>query len=114
MADFILTMRGRPDAWNEMSSGEKEQIMKKYFAFVDRLRSEGRYQTGSPLKPGGFALNSRSDRVQVDGPFTETRETLNGYFIFSARDIAEAVEISKDCPALTHGETVEVFELGNH
>ncbi len=49
----------------------------------------------------------------VDGPFTETKEVLTGFFIIEARDLDAAVEIARGCPALTHGERVVVRSIGH-
>jgi hypothetical protein len=114
MSEFMLIMRGEHHAWNGMSADEKQRIMEKYYAFVNRLKRESRFKTGSPLKHGGVQLHSEKGIVIVDGPFPETKEALNGYFIFEAKDLDEAVSIPRDCPALTHGEKVEVFEMGGH
>jgi hypothetical protein len=35
----------------------------------------------------------------TDGPFVETKESLNGYYVIEARDLDHAVEIAKLCPA---------------
>jgi hypothetical protein len=85
--------------------------MEKYYSFVNRLKREGRFKGGSALKQGGAELRSEKGIVVVDGPFAETKEALNGYFIFEAQNYDEAIAIARECPALTHGERVEVFEL---
>lgn len=115
MPDFMLCMSGRRDAWSQMSAKDKEEIMKKYFAFVDRLRTEKRYLSGSPLEGGGYSLRAEPSKgIRIEGPFVESKEAFNGYFLFHAESMAEAVAIAKDCPALEHGEVVEVFQLGGH
>ncbi len=114
MTEFMLIMKGDNQSWNGMSAEEKQRIMEKYYGFVNRLKRENRFKTGSPLKHGGVQLKSEKGLITVDGPFSETKEALNGYFIFEAKDQEEAIAIARDCPALTHGETVEVFEMGDH
>jgi hypothetical protein len=37
--------------------------------------------------------------VVTDGPFTETKEALGGYYLIEARDLDHALEIAKLCPA---------------
>jgi hypothetical protein len=107
-------MKGQYKAWSEFSAEDKQRLMEKYYAFVNRLKRENRFKSGSPLKHGGTELYAEKGVVVVDGPFPETKETFNGYFIFSAESEAEAVAIARECPALTHGEKVEVFEMGSH
>ncbi len=114
MADFMLIMHGKHQAWDGMSADDKQRIMEKYYAFVNRLKREDRFKVGSPLKQGGTQLTAEKGVVIVDGHYAETKEALNGYFIFSAQDRDEAIAIARDCPALTHGERVEIFEMGSH
>jgi len=47
----------------------------------------------------------------VDGPFAETKETIGGYFIVEAATLAEAIEITKECPSLSNGGIVELREI---
>ncbi|MBL7670324.1 MAG: hypothetical protein JNM39_07540 [Bdellovibrionaceae bacterium] len=114
MTEFMLIMKGEYQSWNAMSADEKQRIMEKYYAFVNRLKREERFKGGSALKNGGINLRSEKGIVITDGPFPETKETFNGYFVFTAKDRDEAVAIARECPALTHGETVEIFEMGEH
>lgn len=114
MTEFMLIMKGEYQSWNAMSADEKQRIMEKYYAFVNRLKREERFKGGSALKNGGMSLRSEKGIVITDGPFPETKETFNGYFVFKAKDRDEAIAIARECPALTHGETVEIFELGEH
>jgi hypothetical protein len=114
MKNFMLIMKGEHKAWESMSAEEKQRIMERYYAFVNRLKREERFQSGAALKHGGVSLRSEKGIVLTDGPFPETKETFNGYFVFKAKDHDEAIDIARECPALTHGETVEVFEFGEH
>jgi hypothetical protein len=50
----------------------------------------------------------------VDGPYTETKEVIGGYFLIEAADESEAVEIAKACPGLTRGGVVEVRGIIDH
>ncbi len=114
MQDYMLVMKGQHKAWAEFSADDKQRLMEKYYSFVNRLKREERFKGGAALKHGGSGLYSEKGIVMVDGPFAETKEALNGYFIFSARNEAEAIAIARDCPALTHGERVEIFQIGEH
>jgi hypothetical protein len=114
MNQYMLLMTGQTKAWKALSPEENQRIMERYLAFVDALCAEQKFVGGSPLKEGGYGLRSDGSRVRIDGPFSETKVVLIGYMIFKASDFDEALEIAKRCPALTHGESVEVFELSGH
>ena len=114
MKDFLLVMKGEYKAWESISADEKQRLMEKYYSFVNRLKREERFKGGSPVRHGGMGLHAEKGIVIVDGPFSETKETMNGYFMYTAETMEEAVAIARECPALTHGETIEVFEMGQH
>lgn len=114
MAEFMLVRKGDYKSWGGMSADEKQRIMEKYYAYVNRLKRENRFKSGSALKHGGVQLRAEKGIIIVDGPFAETKEASNGYLIFEAENYDEAVSIARECPALTHGEAVDVFELISH
>lgn len=53
------------------------------------------------LKPTRFAKRvhfSGKDRTVMDGPFTETKEVVAGFWLWEVSSIEEAVEWVKKCP----------------
>jgi hypothetical protein len=50
---------------------------------------------------------SGKDRTVIDGPFTETRDLIAGYWLWKVKDMDEAVAWLKRCPN-PHAETTEV------
>lgn len=46
----------------------------------------------------------------TDGPFSEAKEVLGGYWVIQVKSKEEAVEWAKRCPAL-EGDTVEVRQI---
>jgi hypothetical protein len=53
---------------------------------------------GNALQPTSSATSVRKDQV-TDGPFAETKEALGGYYLVEARDLDQALQIAKLCPA---------------
>jgi hypothetical protein len=47
----------------------------------------------------------------TDGPYAETKEIIGGYWIISAENYDEAVELTRDCPSLEFGARMEVREV---
>ena len=56
----------------------------------------------------------RGKPVVTDGPFTETKEVVGGFFMIECKDLKEAVEIAKSCPHLKNGfvEVRQVIPMG--
>jgi len=115
MAEFMVVLRGGDPELKKYSSTEVQQIMEKYYTWVENLRRTGRYRGGSPLKEGSKVLSGhKGDLVVIqDARYAASAQALSGYFLIDAPTFGEAVEVAKSCPALAHGETVEVLELDN-
>src|SRR5579864_1660639 len=72
-------------------------------------------KAGIMLAADGLHASSKGKRVRfegdkrtvVDGPFTETKELIAGYWIWQVRSMEEAVEWLKRCPN-PHPGTCEV------
>ena len=47
----------------------------------------------------------------VDGPYTEAKEIVGGYFLIEAVDYDEAVQICRSCPHLKYGGRIELREI---
>ena len=47
----------------------------------------------------------------TDGPFSETKEVVGGYWMIDAADYDEAIELSRDCPHIEYGASLEVREV---
>lgn len=112
MTHYMLLLRGGDEGTHNYSPEQYQQLLQRYFEWSDRLRSAGQYLVAEQLKPGGRVVHATS--AVVDGPFTETKETIGGYYLIAARNLDEATEIARECPVLTHGGMVEVRELTAH
>jgi len=70
-------------------------------------------KAGIMLAGDGLQASSKGKRVKfsgekrtvIDGPFSETKELIAGYWIWQVRSMDEAVEWLKRCPNPHHGET---------
>ncbi len=60
-----------------------------------------------PTSKGKRVRFSGEKRTVIDGPFTETKELVAGYWIWQVRSMEEAVEWLKRCPN-PHDEDTEV------
>jgi hypothetical protein len=110
MEKYIFLFRGG-DVSN-LSHQQQEAHMGKWLAWVDKLSKEGKYLAGEPLLPGGRTI-SGSKKTVTDGPFTEAKEVIGGFFMVQAKNLEEATEMAKDSPDYDLGGTVEVREVMN-
>jgi hypothetical protein len=111
MAQFVLLLR--EGEFKGYSPEEMQKILERYLGWADQLRKEGRHRGGEELKETGRVLSVKNGKV-VDGPYTETKESIGGYFVIEAKDYDEAVEISKGCPHLNYNGSIELREINPH
>ncbi len=102
--------------WNAAGQEVHMAAMQEAVALTHELDSRGRYLSAAPLYPSTTAtcVRVRDGRKQItDGPFTETREVLGGYYLILAHDQPEAVSIAARHSGARVGsvEVRQVFEL---
>jgi hypothetical protein len=69
--------------------------------YNEQLVKAGIMLAGEGLKPSSKGKRVRfagDKRSVIDGPFTETKELIAGYWIWQVRSMDEAVEWLKRCP----------------
>lgn len=82
--------------------------------FAESLKARGVLQAAQSLKSEveGQRVQRRQGRVvHTDGPFSETKEMIGGFFLLDCDDRAQAIAIAEECPA-AEWAAVEVRELG--
>jgi len=109
MEKYMLIFHGDPSRM-PASPEEMQNNMNKWMAWIDKLGKSGQYVSGEPLMPGGKLVSGAGKKV-IDGPYTEGKEIVGGYFIINAKDIDEAVMIAKDCPDYEIGSSVQVRQV---
>jgi hypothetical protein len=96
-----------PERWNALPESEQQSIMGEYSAISEL---PGTY-SGAQLQPGTTATTIRvadGETLTTDGPFSETKEVLGGFFLYEADDLDNALEIAARIPAARMGGAVEV------
>jgi len=95
-----------------------EKILTEMGRFNDDLIEAGLLLAGEGLHPsskGARVRFSGAKRTVIDGPFTEAKELIAGFWIWQVKSMEEAIEWVKRCPNPQRTETeVEirpVFEL---
>ena len=90
-----------------MPSTELLAAMGKY---NEELVKAGIMLAGDGLHPTSKGVRvkfSGDQRTVIDGPFTETKELIAGYWIWQVKSMAEAIEWLKRCPN-PQGENCEL------
>ena len=95
---------------NEMSKAEGDAFMGEYFAFTEGIKKSGQYVGGEALQPVQTATTVRVRNGKMsttDGPFAETKEQLGGFYLITANDLDEALQVASKIPSARLG-SVEV------
>lgn len=113
MARFLFLLHERPDASEGISPEEMQRIVERYGAWRDEIARRGPAVVGEKLADGEGRTLRRGDgdavRV-IDGPYSETKEVVAGFFAIEAADYDEAVALAESCPHLDYG-TVEIRRI---
>jgi hypothetical protein len=86
-----------------------EQLLTEMGAYNEALVKAGVMLAGEGLQPsvkGKRVRFSGDKRTVIDGPFTETKELVAGFWLWQVRSMDEAVEWVKRCPNPTGTESV--------
>lgn len=100
------------------SSPELERHMwAAHGIYGQMLVEHGVVRGGAALHPGATATvlhrpadGDESQRLVTDGPFTETKEQLGGFYLVDCADLDKALEYARQMP-LRPGAAVEVRPL---
>jgi hypothetical protein len=96
--------------FESMSKTECDAVMEDTMAYCDALKKSGQLLAVEQLEPVETAMSvrHRNGKLSVtDGPFAETKEQLGGFFLISARDLNEAIQVASRFPSVRFG-TMEV------
>jgi hypothetical protein len=88
-----------------------EKLLADMGKFNEQLVNAGIMLAGDGLKPSSKGKRVRfsgDKRTVIDGPFSETKELIAGYWIWQVRSIDEALEWVKRCPHPHPGIDTEI------
>jgi hypothetical protein len=105
MSEFVYLYRG---GQTNRSPEAAQQTMQKWMAWFKELGDKGHIKNiGQPLERTGKLVKGKQKTI-TDGPFAEAKDVIGGYSLIEARDIDQAVELSKSCPIFEVDGAVEV------
>jgi hypothetical protein len=92
-----------------------EKLLREMGDFNEQLIKAGVMLSGEGLQPSSKAARvhfSGGKRTVVDGPFTETKELVCGFWIWQVKSMAEAIEWVKRCPNPLDGDAeIEIRQI---
>ena len=94
-----------PENYQHLSPDQRQQVVKRWNDWYDRLARAGKAVEGQPLEFESRVVTS--ERV-TDGPFAEAKESIAGFVKLMVGSLEEATEIAQQHPGLEHGLIIEV------
>ncbi|HSU59129.1 MAG TPA: YciI family protein [Bryobacteraceae bacterium] len=105
----------KADKNSEAGVMPSEKLLTEMGKYNEELAKAGVLLAGEGLQAsskGARVRFSGNKRTVIDGPFTETKELIAGFWIFQVKSREEAIEWVKRCPNPMEGDSeVEIRQL---
>jgi hypothetical protein len=112
---FMILVKANEDT--EAGILPSEELLAEMGKYNEELARAGVMLAGEGLQPsskGARVRFSGKDRTVIDGPFTEAKELIAGFWLIQTKSKEEAIEWVKRCPNPMEGESEleirQVFE----
>ena len=114
MKYMLLIVSGDPKL-PQITDADMGPIFARFQQLTTDLQAQGKFHHSARLRPNvegkTVKIGRGGSRVVIDGPFTETKEAVGGYYLIDCASEAEAVEWAKKFPPYFHIEVRAVWEL---
>jgi hypothetical protein len=110
MAKFMLLLYAPKEGmFRDLSPEEMQKATEKYMDWTKKPFTLDGKRLGDDY---GRVIRSNAGKPTVkDGPYSETKEVLGGYYTIEAANYDEAVKLALGNPQLEYGGTIEVRQL---
>jgi hypothetical protein len=114
---FMVIVKATAESEKEGALPDPE-LMREMGKYNEELMKAGIVLAMDGLQPsskGARVHFSGKDRTVIDGPFTEVKELIAGFWMWQVKSLEEAIEWVKRCPNPHGGESEieirQVFEM---
>lgn len=102
-SEYLVISRGQWD--QDLAPEEIQAAIDRFYAWHGQLVGEGKMRPGQRLARQARIVARNS---VTDGPFSEAKEVVGGYWFILAASLEEAAEIAAGNPCLACGLVLEV------
>ena len=107
MAQFMLLLYDDPSGWAKLSPEEMQKAIEKYMAWTKKSVDSKRL-----AQDAGKVIRVQNGKPHAtDGPYSETKEVLGGFYTIEAANYDEAVQKALTHPHVEYGNTIEVRQV---
>lgn len=111
MAKFLLLLHDKPSAAPDYSPEEMQKIIQEYVNWARGLEAKNVLLSSHKLHDEGgkhITGDANGAAVVTDGPYSEAKEIIGGFFLIEAGSYDEAVDLCRDIPHIRYGGKVEI------
>ena len=97
---YMLLIYGNAEAWQDMYGPERDRIIQAHADVVAELTTTGELVSNQGLTTEGSAVVRFREGAltTTDGPFSEAKEVLAGFYLVDVADLERAKEIAAKLP----------------
>jgi hypothetical protein len=106
---FMVIVKASKDS--EAGIMPSQQLLADMGKFNEELANAGVMLAGEGLHPSSKGVRVRfsgDKRTVIDGPFTETKELIAGFWLWQCKSLDEAIQWVKRCPCPMPHEDAEI------
>jgi hypothetical protein len=109
--DYLVLSRGQWDS--DASKEDIEVAIQKFYEWYERNLKTGRMKAGSRLSTQIATVSKSGTKsgIVTDGPFSEAKEIIGGYWFIVARNLREAADLAAQNPCAQYGLSFEIRPL---
>lgn len=111
---FMMIVKATPDSEAGVIASNSKELMQAMGKFNEEMANAGVLLAGEGLQPsakGARVRFSGGKTTVTDGPFTETKELIAGFWLIQAKSKEEAIAWASRCPAPHGNETDSEIEI---
>ena len=109
---LLFLIHGDGEAEAALSPDERRAIVDEHIAYADMLRERGAHVLGGALTGEGGVVRPGERPLVTDGPFTETKEAVGGFYVVDCASRDEAIQLAERIPR-SPGIAVEVLTIAD-
>jgi hypothetical protein len=105
----MLLLYDNPADWRNFSPEEMQKAIEKYMAWTKKPFTVDSQRLA---EDAGRVIRSQGGKARAtDGPYSESKEVLGGYYTIEAANYDEAVRLAMDHPHIEYGGTIEIRQV---
>ncbi|HEV3180663.1 MAG TPA: YciI family protein [Steroidobacteraceae bacterium] len=109
---YMLLIVEPPGQRRTRSPEQGRGVYQRMLDYTEKLKAQGLLLASNSLREASVRLDAREGRARViDGPFTESKELVGGFFLLDCGSREQALRLASECPALEWA-AIEVREVG--